>query len=155
MASEIFAKIGDIRGESAFSQHKDEIEVLSYAWGITRPWSVASNAATGKAAFSDFTFVHKIDKATPRLFEACATNMHFPEATFTHHRANANADYLIIRLTDVFVTGVALSDAQAGGTEIVTLAFAKADLEYKPQKPDGSLDTGVHFKYNIKTGQIA
>jgi len=23
-------------------------------------------------------------------------------------------------------------------------------LEYRPQKPDGSLDVGVHFKYDIK-----
>ena len=34
--------------------------------------------------------------------------------------------------------------------ESVTLAFAKVDLEYKPQKPDGSLDAGIHFKYDIK-----
>ena len=30
------------------------------------------------------------------------------------------------------------------------LAFAKVDLEYKPQKPDGSLDVGVHFRYDVK-----
>ena len=34
--------------------------------------------------------------------------------------------------------------------ESVALQFAKVDLEYKPQKPDGSLDAGVHFKYDIK-----
>ena len=34
--------------------------------------------------------------------------------------------------------------------ESVSLAFAKVDLEYKPQKPDGSLDAGIHFKYDIK-----
>jgi hypothetical protein len=31
------------------------------------------------------------------------------------------------------------------------LAFQKVDFEYKPQKPDGTLDAGVHFKFNIKT----
>ena len=30
------------------------------------------------------------------------------------------------------------------------LTFAKVDLEYKPQKPDGSLDAGVHFRYDVK-----
>ena len=29
MASDIFAKLGDIKGESLDSKHKDEIEVLS------------------------------------------------------------------------------------------------------------------------------
>ena len=35
MASDIFAKIGDIKGESTDSKHKDEIEVLSFSWGVT------------------------------------------------------------------------------------------------------------------------
>jgi type VI secretion system secreted protein Hcp len=34
------------------------------------------------------------------------------------------------------------------------LRFAKVDLEYKPQKADGSLDAGVHFKYDLKTNKI-
>jgi hypothetical protein len=33
-ASDIFAKIGDIKGESLDDKHKDEIEVLSYSWGV-------------------------------------------------------------------------------------------------------------------------
>ena len=33
------------------------------------------------------------------------------------------------------------------------MAFAKVDLEYKPQKPDGSLDAGIHFKFDIKGQQ--
>jgi type VI protein secretion system component Hcp len=32
MAVDIFAKIGDIKGESTDSKHKDEVEVLSYSW---------------------------------------------------------------------------------------------------------------------------
>jgi hypothetical protein len=31
MASDIFAKIGDIKGESTDAKHKDEIEVLSFS----------------------------------------------------------------------------------------------------------------------------
>ena len=30
------------------------------------------------------------------------------------------------------------------------LQCAKVDMEYKPQKADGSLDAGLHFKYDIK-----
>jgi type VI secretion system secreted protein Hcp len=35
----------------------------------------------------------------------------------------------------------------------VTLAFAKVELEYKPQKADGSLDAGIQFKYDIKSNK--
>jgi type VI secretion system secreted protein Hcp len=34
MATDIFAKIGDIKGESTDAKHKDEIEVLSFSWGV-------------------------------------------------------------------------------------------------------------------------
>ena len=39
MASDIFAKIGDIKGESLDDKHKDQIEVLSWSWGVTNPGS--------------------------------------------------------------------------------------------------------------------
>ena len=35
----------------------------------------------------------------------------------------------------------------------MSLAFAKVDLEYKPQKADGSLDAGIHFKFDIKANK--
>ena len=35
MAVDIFAKLGDIKGESTDAKHKDEIEVLSFSWGVT------------------------------------------------------------------------------------------------------------------------
>ena len=34
-ATDIFAKIGDIKGESADDKHRDEIEVLAWSWGLT------------------------------------------------------------------------------------------------------------------------
>ena len=34
------------------------------------------------------------------------------------------------------------------------MAFAKVDLEYKPQKLDGSLDAGIHFKFDIKANKV-
>jgi type VI secretion system secreted protein Hcp len=37
----------------------------------------------------------------------------------------------------------------------VTLQFAKVDLEYKPQKPDGSLAAGIQFKYDVKASKAA
>ena len=47
MASDIFAKLGDIKGESADSKHKDEIEVLSFSWGVTNSGSATSGGGIG------------------------------------------------------------------------------------------------------------
>jgi type VI secretion system secreted protein Hcp len=155
MATDIFARIGTIKGESQDSKHKDEIEVLSWSWGVTQSGSFAygGGGGQGKASFHDFNFTHHIDKASPVLLKACATGEHIKDATITVRKAGkGKQDYLVIKLSDIIITGVSLSAAAdaSATSESVALQFAKVDLEYKPQKADGSLDAGVHFKYDIK-----
>jgi type VI secretion system secreted protein Hcp len=84
---------------------------------------------------------------------ACATGQHVSDATITVRKAGqGQQEYLIIKMTDIVVTSVSTSVSDQGGStiETVVLAFAKVDLEYKPQKPDGSMDVGLHFKYDLK-----
>ena len=60
-------------------------------------------------------------------------------------------EYLVITMTDALVTAVSPNVNEEGeSTEGVVLTFAKVELEYRPQKPDGSLDAGVHFRYDVK-----
>ena len=158
MATDIFAKLGDIKGESLDSKHKDEIEVLSFSWGVANLTPVpSSGAAAGKASFHDLSFVHNIDKASPVLMQACATGTHLKEATITHRKAGkGQQEYLIIKMNDVIITSVSHNGARsdAGYSENVTLAFSQFDLQYAPQKADGSLDAALHFKYDIKANKI-
>jgi type VI secretion system secreted protein Hcp len=155
MASGIFAKIGDIKGESLDSKHKGEVEVLSWSWGVANSGTISrgSGGGTGKATFNDFNFTHHVDKASPSLLTACATGKHIKEATITVRKAGkGQQEFLIIKMSDVLITAVNPSGAAdaAATAEHVALQFAKVDLEYKPQKADGSLDAGLHFKYDIK-----
>ena len=154
MASDIFAKIGDIKGESLDDKHKDEIEVLSWSWGVTnaRPAAAGSGAGAGKASFHDLSFTHKIDKASPVLMKGCATGVHLKEATITHRKAGkGQQEFLVVKMNDVIITSVTNEDSSGGANvETVSLTFAKVDLQYRPQKADGSLDAGIHFKYDLK-----
>ena len=158
MAASIFAKIGAIKGESRDSKHKDEIEVLAWSWGVSQTGTTTSGGGggKGKASFHDFNFTHRLDKASPVLMKACATGEHIKDATITARKAGkGQQEYLLITMTDVLVTSVSTSVSAEGDTtmEAVSLAFAKVDLVYKPQKPDGSLDVGVHFKYDLKSNK--
>jgi type VI secretion system secreted protein Hcp len=154
MAADIFAKLGDIKGESLDDKHKDEIEVLSFSWGVNNAGSMAhgSGGGEGKATFHDLTIVHKIDKASPVLMQACATGVHLKEATITNRKAGkGQQEYLIIKMNDVVITSVTHGTAvNTDDNEQVTLAFAKVALEYKPQKADGSLEAGIKFAYDLK-----
>ena len=158
MASSIFARIGTIKGESRDAKHKDEIEVLSWSWGVSQSGTTGhgGGGGAGKASFHDFTFAHHVDKASPLLMKACATGQHLKDATITLRKAGkGQQEYLIITMTDLIVTSVSTSVSAEGDAtmESVGLAFAKVDLEYKPQKADGSLEAGIHFKYDLKANK--
>jgi len=158
MAASIFARIGTIKGESRDAKHKDEIEVLSWSWGLSQSGTLnqGGGGGAGKVSLQGFTFTHHVDKASPLLMKACATGEHIKDATVTVRKAGkAPQEYLLVTMSDVLVTSVSMSvDADGDGTaEAVALAFAKVDLEYTPQKPDGSLDAGVHFKFDLKANK--
>jgi len=155
MATDIFAKIGDIKGESLDAKHKDEVEVLSWSWGVSQNVSPSpgGGGGQGKPTFNDFNFTHRVDKASPILLKSCATGSHIKEATITVRKAGkGQQEFLIIKMSDILITSVqmSVSNDAAGTTENVALQFAKVNLEYKPQKADGTLDAGLQFKYDIK-----
>jgi type VI secretion system secreted protein Hcp len=157
MATEIFAKIGDIKGESVDTKHKDEIEVLSFSWGVANsgPTGPGGGGGAGKPIFQDLLIVHDIDNATPALLEACATGQHIKDTRITHRKASKDGqEYLIIKLNDVTITAVSHTGAEDQPyAESVSLKFAKVDLLYRNQRPDGTLDEG-HFKFDLKTNKV-
>jgi len=159
MAADTFAKLGDIKGESLDDKHKDEIEVLSFSWGVSNAGSMGygSGGGEGKATFHDLSFTHKIDKASPVLMQACATGVHLKDGTITVRKAGkGQQEFLVIKMNDVIITSVTHGSAGGdGASENVSIAFAKVAVEYKPQKADGSLDAGIHFKYDLKAQKEA
>lgn len=88
----------------------------------------------------DFSFTMRVNKASPKLLLACAKGQHLKVVTFTARReGKAQQEFLVYKFTDVLV-----SSYQTAGTDDVipmdqiSLAFSRVELEYKPQKPDGS-----------------
>src|SRR5215208_1839834 len=109
MASDIFAKIGDIKGESTDDKHKGEVDVLSWSWGVQQSGTMAfgGGGGEGKASFNDFNFRHHIDKSSPVLMKACATGEHIKEATITVRKAGkGQQEFLIIKMSDIIITSV-------------------------------------------------
>jgi type VI secretion system secreted protein Hcp len=158
MAADIFAKLGDIKGESRDAKHKDEIEVLSWSWGVSNSTTATGGGSggggAGKATFQDLLLTHAFDRASPSLMLACATGKHIPDATITQRKAGkGQQEYLIVKLNDVIITSVGDSSSGDVPSEHVSISFAKIHVEYKPQKDDGSFDTSVHFKYDVKTNK--
>ena len=156
MAVDVFLKLGDIKGESKDSKHVGEIDVLSWSWGVSQTGSMSAGGGggAGKANFSDLNIMHALDKASPVLMSKCATGEHIKEATLVSRKAGkGQQEYLIVKLNDILITSVQPSGSSEHPMESVSMQFAKVDLEYKPQKEDGTLDAGLHFKYDIKANK--
>ena len=75
MAADIFAKIGDIKGESLDSKHKDRRWRSSPGPGESRgrPVPTSGSGASSARRRSTTSSYHHIDKASPLLLRACAT----------------------------------------------------------------------------------
>ncbi len=153
MAVDMFLKLDGIKGESADSKHKGEIDILSWQWGVSQSGTMAhgGGGGAGKAAFSDLTITHTMDAASPNLALYCASGDHIKSGVLVNRKAGKDQqEYLIFKLSDILITNV--SDSAGGDVphESVSLTYSKIEMEYKPQKADGSLDAGIKWGWDIK-----
>jgi len=159
MATDIHVKIDGIKGEATTDKHKDEIEVLSWHWGVTHPVSYSGTGMSGgKANVQDLSIEKHIDKASPNLWKYCLNGKHLPEITLTQRRSGEGAiDYVKITLKDAMISAVQTSGASGGEVprESVTIAFGNVDYDYTPQKADGKPDGAVSCKWDVKANKEA
>ena len=154
MAVDMFMKIGDLKGEAQDEEHGDEIDVLSWSWGVSNSGSahVGRGAGSGKVNVQDFSFTKWMDRASPALLLACCNGRHFPQASLTVRKAGAKpVEYCRIKLTEVLITSVSTGghDSEERLTEHVSLNFAKVSVEYVPQDDEGRAGTTVPMGWNV------
>ena len=157
-AVDFFIKFDGIKGESADAKHKDEIDVESWSWGETHAGTGApgGGGGAGKVSMQDFQFVMTLNRATPQLMKACATGRHIKTATLSARKAGkGQQEYLTFKFQDVLISSVQTSGSEEAPvpSDSVSFNFAKIEVEYKPQKADGSLGSPVDFRYDLKTNK--
>ncbi len=155
-AVDYFLKLDGIPGESKDSKHSGEIDVLSFSWGVAQTGTSTGGGGggAGKANFQDISFVAAFNKASPKLFEACASGQHIKEAVLTAVKTDKKdrQEYLIIKMADVLV-----SSYQTGGssgdvpTDQFSINYSKIEIEYRPTNPDGSLGAPITAGWDLKT----
>lgn len=154
MAVDMFLKLSDVKGEAQDDKHKDEIDILSWSWGMTQTGTthMGPGGSAGKVNVRDVTITKYVDKASPNLLLFCCNGKHLKEALLTVRKAGEKAlDYIKITMSDVLVSSVT-PGGQRGDERIaenLTLNFAKFKCEYTPQKADGSGDAVVTVGWDI------
>jgi len=155
MAADIFLKIADIKGESRDDKHKDEIEVLSWSWGMTQSGTIhgGGSAGSGKANVQDLMITKHVDRSTPILLKTCLSGAHLKDATLTVRR---NTGGKALEYVKIKMKGAVISSINASGSgpderasEQLGINFAQVEFEYVPAKPDGSAEPGVLATWDL------
>ena len=153
-----FLDVDGIKGESPDAKHPQSIDVLAFDHGVTQSLSVGGGGgSSGKAKFRDFSFTHAIDRATPPLFLAAATGKHIKQAKlFVRRGGGGGFEYYTVTLSDVLVTSTrehTQGPGAGGPVEDVSLSYAKIEIEYTQQKPDGGAGGKLKATYDLKANK--
>ena len=154
-----FLKIDGIPGESADAKHKGEIDVESWSWGESQGGTMAfgGGGGAGKVSMQDFHFVMKVNKATPKLLIACATGEHIKKAELTCRKAGKEQqEFLKYTFSDILISSYQTGGAASGSVipnDQISFNYAKIEVEYKEQKPDGTLGGPVKVGYDVKSNK--
>jgi len=158
-AVDYFLKIDGIDGESAASKHEKEIQLESWSWGETNAGSSSygGGGGAGKVQMQDFHFVMKVNKASPKLVQSCATGQHIKKATLTCRKAGGDQqEFLKVNFFDLLISSY--QTGGSGGSDVIPMDqisfnFVKIEIEYKEQKSDGTLGASTQAKFDLKVGK--
>lgn len=109
-----------------------QIEVHSWSWGATQTVirSGSGGVGAGKVQLQDFHFTKPVDKSSPKLFQACATGQHFPNATLVvRKKGEAQKEYLVVKFSDILVTSYSSGGSGSDALPLETISFNVGDID--------------------------
>ncbi len=151
MASNMYIKFDDVKGECTDEKHKDWIEVLSWSHSFSQPATSvrgSSGSTIEKCNHSDLSISKYLDSSTDDILKACWSGKQFEKCTMECFRAdgdNVPIKYLSVDLEDIIISNVSVS---GGGGDLpienYSLAYSKVTYSYDPQdKMAGAAGNGV------------
>ena len=141
-------KQGLVKGESRDSDHKEEIDVVSWGWAARS----AGYGATGHRAYDAVEVVKRADAASTKLLNALASNEVMTAKLAVRKAGKTPLEYFVIELDKVRVSSVRLESAAAELVERVELSFEKITVTYKAQQADGTGGGAMTFSDDRRSG---
>ena len=154
--ADMYLKLDGVEGEAKDSKHTNEIEIMSFSFGVANQGAGAIGVGSGasKARVNDLTVMKYVDKSSPGLFQNCCIGKSFNSAKLTVRKAGGDSpvEYLVYDMDEVFISNVNTSGSDGGGiaTENVSLNFAKMTVTYTEQEADGSAGVSTPKWYSVK-----
>lgn len=128
-------KQGPIKGEANDLKHRDEIDVISWSWGMNNPGD-AFTQVNSRTSFDQLRIVKLINRSTPALMSALRHNEMIKQAVLSVRKAGgANPlDYFLITIEKARVTNHQVSGGEGSDSSILSeeicFSFQKVRVEY-------------------------
>lgn len=148
------ARQGAIKGEAQDEDHKDEIDVNDWSWGMQAKTTLSGGGASPKATLNELNIVKQVDSASTGLMSAMRNNDLIKKAVLTVRKAGGTPhEYFKISIEKGRITALDVDtsnfSANGGLSERLSLAFQKISVEYVPQGPDGLPQGSMLFDAEI------
>jgi type VI secretion system secreted protein Hcp len=136
------SKSGPIKGESHDTAHADEIDVLSWSWGMQGRATLGGGTAGHKATVRELKIVKRVDSASTALMAALRSNEVITKAVLTLRKSGSTPlEFLKITIEQGRLTGLTIEAGDKSGSpdvfEDLTFTFNKITVEYTPQGKEG------------------
>lgn len=142
---------GPIKGEACDESHRDEIDIVSWSWGIRAQTGMGAGGTATKATLRELNFVKAVDSSSCALMNAMRNNDPLKSVVLTCRKAGSSAmEYLKVTIKGGRITAL---DVESGGgddpaelVERISMSYDKISIEYTPQGGDGQRRGGMQFE---------
>jgi len=153
---DMFLKLQGVTGETSDTDHKGEIDVVSWSWGMNggQIGPSATSKASHAASIQELTIVKQVDKASATLMLYLYSHKVFPKGALAVRKAGKEAlEYLKIEMEQVRISSLQIESAGSNLVEKLTLGFSKVEVTYTPQDTTGARGGGgVVFSADLERG---
>lgn len=122
-----YIKFDGVDGEATDADHKDEIDVLAWSWGVQR--------TRGDVVLGDVVVVRELDKSSTKLVEGVQSGGSVGDITL---RTEVGREYLVIHMEEAIVSSYQIkTSSDDRPTEEVSFYYNKISWTYQSTGADG------------------
>jgi type VI secretion system secreted protein Hcp len=150
----MFLKVQGVTGESGDTDHKGEIDVISWSWGMQASTDVATGEAAGRSTMTELEILKRVDQSSPTLMTFLRNNKLVKEARLAVRKAGTTpVEYFSIELENVRVTALHAESHNAELVERLRLGFSRVRVNYTPQDKTGGRGATTVFEADAQAGR--
>jgi type VI secretion system secreted protein Hcp len=157
----IYLKLGKVKGNVTADGYKDQINVLSVHFAVSRNISMETgnlaNRESAKPQMSEIALTKKADNSVAAIFLEALKGSAGEEATITFVRTGDKLqEYMSYKLYDVLVSSYSISAAgDEEPIENITLSYSRIEVSYKDHDASNKSGNPQRVSYNLKEGKAA